>query len=237
MTVTLSSPPRSLARSMSARQPAAGSSWCARTLQDVAVLDHAGQAVRAEQEQIAQAEVFLHQVRLDLLLTADRVGQDVARRVAAGLLAAQRAGSDLLVHERVVGGQLAQGAVAHEIGAAVAEMADEDSPRVEHERRAGRGHPVDGGILGTAISQVVSAASRDDTLPMLTGVCLDIDGEILTLAATDRYRLAVREMPWEPVQPGLRAAALVPARTLPRADRASFSVSSASDYSLITTAT
>ena len=35
---------------------------------------------------------------------------------------------------------------------------------------------VDGGVLGAAISQVVAAASRDDTLPMLTGVCLDIDG-------------------------------------------------------------
>jgi DNA polymerase-3 subunit beta len=79
---------------------------------------------------------------------------------------------------------------------------------------------VDGGVLGAAISQVVTAASRDDTLPMLTGVCLDIDGAALTLAATDRYRLAVREMPWEPVQPGLRAAALVPARTLADAARA-----------------
>ena len=79
---------------------------------------------------------------------------------------------------------------------------------------------VDGGVLGAAISQVVTAASRDDTLPMLTGVCLDIDGAALTLAATDRYRLAVREAPWEPVQPGLRAAALVPARTLADAARA-----------------
>jgi DNA polymerase III subunit beta len=79
---------------------------------------------------------------------------------------------------------------------------------------------VDGGVLGAAISQVVAAASRDDTLPMLTGVCLDINGAMLTLAATDRYRLAVREMPWEPVQPGLRAAALVPARTLADAARA-----------------
>ena len=76
---------------------------------------------------------------------------------------------------------------------------------------------MDGGVLA---GQVVAAASRDDTLPMLTGVCLDIDGAMLTLAATDRYRLAVREMPWEPVQPGLRAAALVPARTLADAARA-----------------
>jgi DNA polymerase III subunit beta len=73
---------------------------------------------------------------------------------------------------------------------------------------------VDGGILAAAAGQVVPAASRDDTLPMLTGVCLDFDGDTITLAATDRYRLAVREVPWAPADPGLRAAALVPARTL-----------------------
>ena len=79
---------------------------------------------------------------------------------------------------------------------------------------------VDGGLLAAAISQVGPAASRDDTLPMLTGVCLDIDGDTLTLAATDRYRLAVRAVPWHPVRPGLRTAALVPARTLADAARA-----------------
>src|SRR6266566_2142435 len=73
---------------------------------------------------------------------------------------------------------------------------------------------VDGGALAAAAAQVVPAASRDDTLPMLTGVCLDFDGEKITLAATDRYRLAVREIPWAPTDPALRAAALVPARTL-----------------------
>jgi DNA polymerase III subunit beta len=73
---------------------------------------------------------------------------------------------------------------------------------------------VDGAALGVAAAQVVPAASRDDTLPMLTAVCLDIDGETLTLAATDRYRLAVSELRWDPAGPGLRASAMVPARTL-----------------------
>jgi DNA polymerase-3 subunit beta len=78
---------------------------------------------------------------------------------------------------------------------------------------------IDGGDLAEAIGQVLPAASRDDTLPMLTGVCLDVDGETLTLAATDRYRLAVREVGWHPVSPGLRAVALAPARTLADAAR------------------
>ena len=73
---------------------------------------------------------------------------------------------------------------------------------------------VDGGVLAAAAAQVVPSASRDDTLPMLTAVCLEIDGQLMTLAATDRYRLAVRELPWAPAEPGARAAALVPARTL-----------------------
>ena len=73
---------------------------------------------------------------------------------------------------------------------------------------------VDGGVLAAAAAQVVPSASRDDTLPMLTGVCLDVSGTAMTLAATDRYRLAVRTVPWTPAVPGLRAAALVPARTL-----------------------
>ena len=41
----------------------------------------------------------------------------------------------------------------------------------------------------------------------------------LTLAATDRYRLAVRELQWEPAHPGMRAIALVPGRTLADAAR------------------
>ncbi|HEY7142978.1 MAG TPA: DNA polymerase III subunit beta [Streptosporangiaceae bacterium] len=73
---------------------------------------------------------------------------------------------------------------------------------------------VESTALATAVSQVVPAASRDDTLPMLTAVCLDVDGETLTLAATDRYRLAVRELRWQPATPGIRAVAMVPARTL-----------------------
>src|SRR5690606_30801322 len=65
-----------------------------------------------------------------------------------------------------------------------------------------------------AVSQVVVAAGRDDMLPMLTGVRVEIEGETVTLAATDRYRLAVRELTWNPARPDLSAVALVPARTL-----------------------
>jgi DNA polymerase III subunit beta len=66
-----------------------------------------------------------------------------------------------------------------------------------------------------AVAQVAVAAGRDDTLPMLTGVRLEIDGTRLTLAATDRYRLAVRELDWNPEDRSAEAVqVLVPARTL-----------------------
>ncbi|RJL32157.1 DNA polymerase III subunit beta [Bailinhaonella thermotolerans] len=69
-------------------------------------------------------------------------------------------------------------------------------------------------VWASAVSQVAVAAGRDDTLPLLTGVRVEIEGESVTLAATDRYRLAVRELSWQPEQPDISAVALVPARTL-----------------------
>ena len=81
---------------------------------------------------------------------------------------------------------------------------------------------ADGGALAAAIAQVTPAASRDDTLPMLTAVNVELDGKTMTLAATDRYRLAVRDLDWSPAPgPGDqgRIALLVPARTLSDAAR------------------
>jgi DNA polymerase-3 subunit beta len=69
-------------------------------------------------------------------------------------------------------------------------------------------------VFAAAVSQVAIAAGRDDTLPVLTGVRIEIEGDRVTLAATDRYRLAVRELRWQPERAGLSIVALVPARTL-----------------------
>jgi DNA polymerase III subunit beta len=71
-----------------------------------------------------------------------------------------------------------------------------------------------GDSFAAAVAQVAVAAGRDDTLPVLTGVRLEIEGEKITMAATDRYRLAVRDLAWAPEQSGLEVVALVPARTL-----------------------
>lgn len=73
---------------------------------------------------------------------------------------------------------------------------------------------IDAQVFAEAVNQVTIAASRDETLPLLTGVRLEIEGDTLTLLATDRYRLAMREVAWNPSTPGLSATALVRARTL-----------------------
>jgi DNA polymerase III subunit beta len=78
---------------------------------------------------------------------------------------------------------------------------------------------VDGGVFATAIGQVTPAASRDDTLPVITGVNVEIEGDTITLVATDRYRLAIRELGWNPARPGTSSTLLVPAKTLSDAAR------------------
>ncbi|AWB83073.1 DNA polymerase III subunit beta [Corynebacterium liangguodongii] len=65
-----------------------------------------------------------------------------------------------------------------------------------------------------AVTQVASAAGRDDTLPMLTGIHMEVSGTNLQLTATDRFRLAIRRVSWEPVAPEVEAKLLIPAKTL-----------------------
>lgn len=74
-------------------------------------------------------------------------------------------------------------------------------------------------LFATAVNQVAIAAGRDDSLPTLTGIHVDINKETITLAATDRYRLAVREINWTPNDPELTTSALLRARTLADAAR------------------
>lgn len=68
-------------------------------------------------------------------------------------------------------------------------------------------------VFAEAIGQVAVAAGRDESLPMLTGIRVEITGNTMVLAATDRFRLAVRELSWS-ASPEIEAAALVPAKTL-----------------------
>lgn len=73
---------------------------------------------------------------------------------------------------------------------------------------------IDAAAFAEAVHQVGVAASKDETLPILTGVRVRVAGDGLTLLATDRYRLGMREVGWQPVSTDVESAALVRARTL-----------------------
>jgi len=73
---------------------------------------------------------------------------------------------------------------------------------------------IPGQAFTQSVAQVAIAADRGDTLPILTGVRVEIEGDKVTLVATDRYRLAMRELTWSPVGSDVSHVALIPARTL-----------------------
>ena len=68
--------------------------------------------------------------------------------------------------------------------------------------------------FAAAVAQAVVAAGRDDMLPVLTGVRIEIEGDSISLLATDRFRLSHRELSWQPGATDASLAALVPARVL-----------------------
>lgn len=74
------------------------------------------------------------------------------------------------------------------------------------------------------VAQVARAASTDEGRPVLTGVQLTAQGDTLTAAATDSYRLAVRSLAWEEAVEG---SALVPSRSLQEAAKAASEVGGA----------
>jgi DNA polymerase-3 subunit beta len=69
-------------------------------------------------------------------------------------------------------------------------------------------------LFAAAVAQVTIAAARDATVPILSGVRVQINGDQLRLACIDRFRIAVRDLEWQPVRPDLEALALVPARAV-----------------------
>ena len=73
-------------------------------------------------------------------------------------------------------------------------------------------HTVDRAPLLDTVSRVSRSASRDESRPVLTGILVRFEGDALVMAATDSYRLAVKETALE--GGGLDLEAIVPARAL-----------------------
>lgn len=88
----------------------------------------------------------------------------------------------------------------------------EDYPTIPEMPSATGTVPSD--VFAHAVAQAVTAAGRDDMLPVLTGVRVEIEADTISLLATDRFRLALRELGWDPKTPDESVAALVPAKVL-----------------------
>jgi DNA polymerase-3 subunit beta len=87
----------------------------------------------------------------------------------------------------------------------------EDFPRLP-ELDAVQTFSVDRESLLETIGRVARAASRDESRPVLTGVLVSFTGGKLVMAATDSYRLAVKETELDGSAPELEA--IVPSRAL-----------------------
>ncbi len=78
-------------------------------------------------------------------------------------------------------------------------------------------HPVDRDALLETIARVGRSASRDESRPVLTGILVRFESDKLVMAATDSYRLAVKETPAPGGLPELEA--IIPARALQELSR------------------
>jgi DNA polymerase-3 subunit beta len=87
----------------------------------------------------------------------------------------------------------------------------EDFPRLP-EVTAAPTFAVDADTLLATVGQVSRSASRDESRPVLTGILVRFEPEQLVMAATDSYRLSVKETPLEGSQQELEA--IIPARAL-----------------------
>jgi DNA polymerase-3 subunit beta len=102
-------------------------------------------------------------------------------------------------------------------------LAPDDYPSLPIEDQAsdstGIESEIDADILGVALSQVVRSASGDESRQILTGVLWELSQDSLTLAATDSYRLGVRELAITG-GPAESRQVVLPSRTLAELERA-----------------
>src|SRR5699024_3813774 len=73
---------------------------------------------------------------------------------------------------------------------------------------------IDGPLFCDAITHVAAAASKDDTLPILTAAKIEIEGDTITFLATVRCRLAMKEITWTPHDRSMSTSVLVKSRSL-----------------------
>src|SRR4029078_12683201 len=72
-------------------------------------------------------------------------------------------------------------------------------------------------VLRRALAETIFAAASDEARPILTGVLARVEGDRLTLAAADNYRIAVRTV--DILDPVESVSVVIPARALARLGR------------------
>lgn len=184
--------------------------WAARTLPSRSTLPVlAGLHLTAEGEQLvissydhdvsARITVAATVLETGATLVSGRLLADIARSLPSAPVALESQGSRIAI---------ACGRASFTLPT----LPIEEYPQLP-DMPASSGH-LPGPAFAAAVAQVAVAAGRDDTLPTLTGIRMGFEGTSMFLAATDRYRLAVRELTWQPESPGISTHALVLARTL-----------------------
>src|SRR5438552_4533237 len=95
-------------------------------------------------------------------------------------------------------------------------FSEEDFPRLPELDAVGT-FSVEREALLETIARVSRSASRDESRPVLTGILVRFEPGKLTMAATDSYRLSVKETPLSGESPELEA--IIPARALAELQR------------------
>jgi DNA polymerase III subunit beta len=119
-------------------------------------------------------------------------------------------GGEVAIEHRPEEGVL--GVVAGQATYRLHTYAAEDFPRLPELAEEGA-FAVDREAFLDTVARVGRSASRDESRPVLTGVLVRFEGAKLVMAATDSYRLSVKETAL-PESPGQELEAIVPARAL-----------------------
>jgi DNA polymerase III subunit beta len=125
---------------------------------------------------------------------------DIARLLPAGDVAIEHKPAESVVH-------VTAGSASYTLHT----YNPEDFPRLQ-ELETVQTFAVDRESLLETIHRVARAASRDESRPVLTGILVSFTGGKLVMAATDSYRLAVKETELDGSVPELEA--IVPSRAL-----------------------
>jgi DNA polymerase-3 subunit beta len=179
------------------------------TRQSVHVLT--GILVKAEEGRLELAATDMElSVRLGLAAEVESEGTvvvpgrllvDIARLLPPGEVVLEHAAADGLV-------RLTCGSAVYSLHT----FSAEDFPRLP-ELEGGERFTVERAAFLDTVAKVSRAASRDESRPVLTGILVRFEPGKLVMAATDSYRLSVKETPLER-GPGAELEAIVPARAL-----------------------